>query len=205
MNNSSSTQQFVSTVSSLLEGFQHTSPIIVKISFNIVSLWEALQSWLPFCKFTPMIWSLASNLAFRSYVVRPSAFACSLVLVEVPSLSLLSVFISRSRINCSGLSMVYPLLFQILYPRIMPSFYLITSMILPRFHFDLELLSSSTNAMFLMFGNVCPESSDFLCLSCNALSYSSCHLFLSCSRHMHRYLILLVHTWYLVSSVSSSR
>ena len=47
----------------------HFPLIKVKISFNIVSLWETIQSLLLFCKFTPMIRSLAPNLAFRSYVV----------------------------------------------------------------------------------------------------------------------------------------
>ena len=96
LNKSSSTQQFVSTVSNLLEEFQHTHSIKVKISFNILPLWETLQSSLSFCKLTPMI---------------RSAFVCLPVLVEPRSIPLLTVFISRSRISCSGLSMVYSLLF----------------------------------------------------------------------------------------------
>ena len=157
LNKRSSTQQFVFTASNLLEEFHHTPPIKVKISFNILPLWEILQSSLPFCKFTPMIRSLVSNLAFRSYVVCSSALEC----LSPRLISLLTVFISRSRINYSGLSMVYPSLFRILYPLITPSLPLITSMILPRFHFDLGLLSSATNTMFVMPGNSCPEPSDF--------------------------------------------
>ena len=203
LNKSSSTQQFVSTVSNFLEELQRTPPIKVKISFNILSLWETLQSLQSFCKFTPVTRSLASNLAFWWHVVHSSAFECLLVLIEARSVSLVTAFISRSRINCSGLSMVYPLLFRLLYTRITPSLPLIASMILPRFHFDFRSLSSETNATFSVPGNNCPESSDFWCPSCNALRYSPCYLFLSCLRHMRRYLILLVQTWYSVSSVSS--
>ena len=76
LNKRSSTQQFVFTASNLLGEFHHTPPIKVKISFNILPLWETLQSSLPFCKFTPMIRSLVSNLAFRSYVVCSSALEC---------------------------------------------------------------------------------------------------------------------------------
>ena len=68
-----------------------------------------------------------------------SALACLSVSVKARSTSLLAVLISRSCINCSGLSMVYPLLFRILYPHITLSLLLITLTIFRRFHFDFGL------------------------------------------------------------------
>ena len=108
------------TVLILLEEFQHTPHVKVKISFNIVHLWKTLQSPLSFSKFTRSIRSLASILALF--------VSCSFIYFRVfigfgrsPIAFVLEVLIFRSRVHCSGLSMVYPLLFRILYPPVMPS------------------------------------------------------------------------------------
>ena len=164
MNNSSSTQQFLSIVLILLVKLQYTLHVKVKISFNIIPFWETPQISSSFCKFPPIIRFLASILVFPSWVVISSTVVCLSVL-------LLAVSISRSCFNFNGISMVYPLLLLVLYPHITPSFPLITSIIFPRFHFDFGLLSSVINTMFSVSDNACPESSDFWCLSCNFLKY----------------------------------
>ena len=134
------------TVLIFLEELQHTPHVKVKISFNIFHLSKTLQSPLQFSKFTPSIRSLASILFSLLFV------SCSFIYFRVfigfgwsPIAFVLEVLISRSLINCSGLSMVYPLLFRILYPRVTPSPSLIMSIIFPRFHFDFGLLSSESS------------------------------------------------------------
>lgn len=131
MKNSSSTQQFVSIVLILPVKLQHTLLVKVKISFNIIPFWETPQSSLSFCKFPTIIRFLASILVVPSWVVISSTVVCLSVL-------LFALSISRSYFNFNGISMVYPILFLVSYPHITPSFPWITSIIFPRFHFDLD-------------------------------------------------------------------